>query len=257
VGRHTDSLDEWNRADIEEIEANVGPFFGNLYSRKHRLPPGSWQDSYQYYTIWEMTETYAEVFQERDRFEQLNQVRKDLLSHIESNLPAPADRPTVGMVYPRFSESSFYVHNLNQPGYFFAHTRPLDANDVFADIEADEFGGKLIDYEAMLEADPDIIIMNHGISAYYDVPETKQSIQNHNVGAQLTAIQNDRLYASGTPRQGPLMNLFQLEMTAKQFYPEQFGEWPGYVDGEPHPSIPEDEQLFDRQRVADIINGDR
>jgi hypothetical protein len=45
-------------------------------------------------------------------------------------------------------------------------------------------------------------------------------------------------------------------MTAKQLYPAQFGEWPGYVDGEPYPGIPEAEQLFDRGRVADIITGE-
>ncbi|MFC7138573.1 ABC transporter substrate-binding protein [Halosimplex aquaticum] len=253
---YVNSLDGWSRSDIEEVKGNVGPFFGNMYSRKHREPPESWRDSYQYYTLWELTEKYAEVLQERERFEQLNGVKERLLSYIQSNLPAPNDRPTVGMVYPRLSEDAFYVHRLNQPGYFFAHTRPLDAVDVFADIETGEYGGKLIDYEAMIEADPDVIIMNHGISAYYDVPDAKQSIRDHSVGSELTAVQNDRLYASGNPRQGPLMNLFQLEMAAKQFYPERFGEWPGYSADEPYPEIPEDEQLFDRQRVADIISGD-
>jgi hypothetical protein len=64
------------------------------------------------------------------------------------------------------------------------------------------------------------------------------------------------VYTQGARNQGPLLNLFQLEMTAKQLYPEQFGEWPGYTDGDPYPEIPADEQLFDRQRVADIVNGD-
>jgi len=54
--------------------------------------------------------------------------------------------------------------------------------------------------------------------------------------------------------QGPILNLFQLEMTAKQLYPAKFGEWPTYAEG-PYPEIPEDEQLFDRQAVADIIAG--
>jgi hypothetical protein len=44
-------------------------------------------------------------------------------------------------------------------------------------------------------------------------------------------------------------------MTAKQLFPDHFGEWPGYENGEPYPEIPEDQQLFDRQRVADAING--
>lgn len=49
------------------------------------------------------------------------------------------------------------------------------------------------------------------------------------------------------------MNLFQLEMTAKQLYPEQFGAWPGYEVGQPYRVIPKDEQLFDRERVATVV----
>jgi hypothetical protein len=44
-------------------------------------------------------------------------------------------------------------------------------------------------------------------------------------------------------------------MGAKQLYPDRFGEWPRYEDGDPYPTIPEDERLFDRQRVADIAAG--
>ncbi|QLH75946.1 ABC transporter substrate-binding protein [Halosimplex rubrum] len=253
---YVSSLDGWSGSDIDEVAGTVGPFFGNMYSRKHRRPPESWRDSYRYYTLWELTEKYAAVLRERDRFERLHEVKEGLLRHVRSKLPSPDDRPTVGMVYPRLSEDAFYVHKLNQPGYFFAHTRPLDAVDVFADIETGEYGGKLVDYEAMLDADPDVVIMNHGISSYYDVADAKASIRDHGVGSELAAVRNDRLYASGNPRQGPLMNLFQLEMTAKQFYPERFGEWPGYVDGEAYPDIPAEERLFDRGVVADIVDGE-
>ncbi|GGN10583.1 ABC transporter substrate-binding protein [Halarchaeum nitratireducens] len=249
------TLDGWSQSDLREVEENVGPFFGNMYSRKHRRPPEAYRDSYQYYTLWELASKYAAVFRERERFEQLHSLKRGLMRDVEANLPPERERPTVGMVYPRLSEDAFYVHKLNQPGYFFAHTRPLGANDVFADIQTGEYGGKLVDYEAMLDADPDVIIMNHGISSYYDVPETKASIRSHSVGSQLIAVENDRLYASGNPRQGPVMNLFQLEMTAKQFYPDLFGEWPGFSVDQ-YPEIPESERLFDRQRLADVINGE-
>lgn len=63
------------------------------------------------------------------------------------------------------------------------------------------------------------------------------------------------MYTQGTRFQGPLVNLFQLEMTAKQLYPEQLGAWPGYVKGESYPDFPEDERLFDRKRVADVVAG--
>jgi iron complex transport system substrate-binding protein len=44
--------------------------------------------------------------------------------------------------------------------------------------------------------------------------------------------------------------MFQTEMAAKQLYPEEFGQWHGLGE------TPEEEQLFDRQRVADIVNGE-
>jgi acetylornithine/succinyldiaminopimelate/putrescine aminotransferase len=51
------------------------------------------------------------------------------------------------------------------------------------------------------------------------------------------------------------MNLFQLEMTAKQLYPERFGAWPDHTHGEPYPEIPAAERLFDRDRVAAVVTG--
>jgi len=78
-------------------------------------------------------------------------------------------------------------------------------------------------------------------------------MESHSAGSELTAVQNDRVLASGMRYQGPIMNLFQLEMTAKQLYPAQFGEWPGYESGSSYPEIPADEQLFDRDRVANIV----
>jgi hypothetical protein len=42
-------------------------------------------------------------------------------------------------------------------------------------------------------------------------------------------------------------------MAAKRLYPERFGGWSGY-DGGPYPEISADERLFDRQRVAAIVN---
>jgi len=52
------------------------------------------------------------------------------------------------------------------------------------------------------------------------------------------------------------MNLFQIEMTAKQLFPERFGEWPAYELGDGYPDIPDDERLFDRDRVAGIVTGE-
>lgn len=80
-----------------------------------------------------------------------------------------------------------------------------------------------------------------------------QNLRDDPVASQLSAVQNDRVYVQGTRWQGPLMNLFQLEMTAKQVYPEQFGAWPAYENGDTYPEFDESERLFDHQRVAEII----
>jgi len=245
--------DEWNESDITEIEQNIGPWMANRYSGQHNEPPEEYRDTYQYYTLWELFEKISHVFQEPARYDALATIHTDLLSTIQSRLPPKDERPTVARV--TLEEDSFYVYHLNDPGFQMADTRPLGANDPFAELSFEREWGTL-GYEAMLEADPDIILHLWGLSPGFNVPDTIETIKSDPVGRQLSAIQNDHFYASGTRRQGPITNFFQLEMTAKQLYPEQFGEWPGYVVGESYPDFPADEQLFDRQRVADIINGE-
>jgi hypothetical protein len=71
------------------------------------------------------------------------------------------------------------------------------------------------------------------------------------VGQELTAVQNSRLYAGGDAFQGPIINVFQIELTARQLYPDLFGQPP-----EPG-NTSELGELFDPGRVADVINGDR
>ncbi len=243
----------WERSDIEEIRTNVAPWFGNYYSGPHSKPPNDHQGNYQYYSLWEITEKVAQVFKEQARYEALEKIHTDMLSTIQSNLPPKKERPTAARV--TLGDGVFYVYHLNEPGFWMADTRPLEATDVFADETWDgQWGWGTIGYESMLEADPDVILHLWGLSPGYDIDKIVNTIKNDPVGRQLSAIQNDRFYASGIRRQGPLVNLFQLEMTAKQLYPEKFGEWPGY-DGGSYPKIPKGERLFDRQRVADIVNG--
>jgi iron complex transport system substrate-binding protein len=69
-------------------------------------------------------------------------------------------------------------------------------------------------------------------------------MRDHPVGSELTAVQNGRVYRGGYLRQGPIHNFFQTERGAKQLYPDVFGD------------VTSDEELFDRQRVADIVTGD-
>jgi len=245
------SFDGWKRADTEAVAENVAPFFGNAFSRTHGEPPEEWRDDYEYYTLWDIAERVSRVFRASDRYEELAAVREELIERIQSGLPPESERPSVASVI--FVDGTFYPSRTNAPGFANAHVRPLGATDAFAGTDAGF--GTTYDYETLLEVDPDVILHQYGIASYYDVASVRETIASDPAGEQLSAIRNDRFYPSGNPEQGPLMNLFQLEMTAKQLYPERFGEWPAYEHGDPYPEIPEGERLFDRRRVADAVAG--
>ncbi|WP_247002547.1 ABC transporter substrate-binding protein [Halosolutus gelatinilyticus] len=244
-------LSSWSRADVEEIADNVGPWFGNSLSDRHQEPPEEWADDYEYYGLWEQFELVAEAFREQERYEALAAVRGELLSTIESGLPPESERPTAVMITSADREL-IWTYTLNNPGFLTAHTRPLGPRDAFDGAIESESAA---DFETLLEADPDVLLYLGGMLPDVDMAETRAWLESDPVASEITAVRNDRVYAQGARYQGPILNLFQLEMTAKQLFPEAFGEWPTYDDG-PYPEIPEDERLFDRQRVADAINGD-
>jgi len=243
--------DAWDRADVDEIAENVSPWFGNSLSDRHQEPTGEWADGYQYYGLWEQFEIVAEAFRERERYEALAGVRDDLLSTIEGGLPPEEERPTAIMIAAADIES-IYAYTLSNPGFLTSHTRPLGPRDAF---EGSVDSGTVVDFETMLEADPDVILYLGGMEPGTDMAGRRAAFEDDPVGSEVTAVQNDRIHPQGARYQGPVLNLFQLEMTAKQLYPETFGEWPRYEEG-PYPEIPEGERLFDRQRVADVINGE-
>ena len=243
----------WDQGDVDEIAGSVAPWFGNFYSGTHADPPKGYGDAYEYYTLWELFGAVAAVFRETARYEALNAVHEDLLATIEAKLPPRDQRPTAVRV--TLSGDQFYTYHLNEPGYWLADTRPLGANDAFAEKDWGQLWGT-VGFEAMAEADPDVILHLWGMTPNYDMAEVRQKLADHPVGGQLSAVQNDRVYAQGMRYQGPIMNLFQLEATAKQLYPEQFGAWPGYTNGEPYPEIPEGERLFDRTKVAAAVRGE-
>ncbi|WP_159369053.1 ABC transporter substrate-binding protein [Halorubrum distributum] len=250
----------WDDGDIQEIADNVAPWFGNTLSGTNRTPPEGWADRYEYYTLWEIFGKIAHVFQEDERYEALASIHESLLQTIAENVPPTYDRPSAALVLLSADEDSGWGYKLNYPGYYAAHTRPMGAEDALADAVGEGYGDDgrniTLDYELLLEADPDVLLVLGPMTGYFDLDEIRQRLENDEVASEITAVQEGLVYAQGARRQGPILNLFQLEMTAKQLYPDQFGEWPGYVNGEPYPEIPESEQLFDRQHVADIINGD-
>ena len=243
--------DAWDREDIDEIADRVSPWFGNSLSDRHQEPAGEWADGYQYYGLWEQFEIVAEAFRERERYEALAGVREDLLATIETGLPPESERPSAIMVAAADIEQ-IYAYTLSNPGFLTAHTRPLGPRDAF---EGSVESGTIVDFETILEADPDVVLYLGGFEPGTDMAGRRAAFEGDPVGSEVAAVRNDRIHPQGARYQGPILNLFQLEMTAKQLYPDAFGEWPRYEEG-PYPEIPREERLFDRQRVADAINGD-
>ncbi|AUV80666.1 ABC transporter substrate-binding protein [Salinigranum rubrum] len=241
-----------DRADFDELEKNVGPFFANRFSRAHSEPPEECRESYEYYTLWELLDKFAQVYRVQSRSQALKRVRDEMLESVYAELPPQEDRPSVALVVYVPDTEAFGPYQLNGPGFGKAHTRPLRANDALAQGDrtyANDAGD--YDMEAMLGFDPDVILHNFDWTNPRERTEAFFALDEHPVASELTAVENGRLYATGSALQGPLMNLFQLELSAKQIYPELFGQPP-----EPGESVPEGERLFDRERVADIINGD-
>ncbi|OYR45084.1 MULTISPECIES: ABC transporter substrate-binding protein [unclassified Halorubrum] len=243
--------DAWDRADVDEVAENVSPWFGNSLSDRHQEPTDEWADGYQYYGLWEQFETVADAFRERERYEALAEVREGLLSTIEEGLPPEEERPTAIMIAAADIES-IYAYTLSNPGFLTSHTRPLGPRDAF---EGSVESGTVVDFETMLEADPDVILYLGGMEPGTDMAGRRTAFEEDAVGSEIAAVRNDRIHPQGARYQGPILNLFQLEMTAKQLYPDAFGAWPRYEEG-PYPAIPENERLFDRKRVADAIKGD-
>ncbi|WP_424018234.1 ABC transporter substrate-binding protein [Halorientalis pallida] len=246
------SWSSFDDADIEEIESDIAPFFANYHSRTNVAPDAA--SDYQFYTIWELVDRYAQAYQVAERGAKLKAVRDEMLADIRAELPAQAERPEVGVVYYNRDEDSFWVYHLNAPGFQNAHTRPLGANDALSEFDSGPRSGWAdsgkIDMEAMLEVDPDVLLHFADWQNPDEATEAFFALDDHPVGQQLTAVQNDRLYASGDAFQGPIVNIFQLELTARQLYPDLFGQPP-----EPG-NTSELGQMFDPQRVAAIVKGE-
>ncbi|KKF39102.1 ABC transporter substrate-binding protein [Halorubrum saccharovorum] len=244
-------LEGWGREDIDEIAENVSPWFGNSLSDRHQEPTPEWADGYEYYGLWEQFEIVARAFDENERYEALAEVREGLLSTIDERLPPEEERPTAVMIAAADIEQ-IYAYTLSNPGFLTSHTRPLGPRDAF---ERSVKSGTVVDFETILEADPDVILYLGGMEPGTDMAGRRTAFEEDPVGSEVTAVRNDRVHPQGARYQGPILNLFQIEMTAKQLYPDEFGAWPRYEEG-PYPEIPEGERLFDRGRVADGINGD-
>lgn len=254
---------------VETLSDEIAPFFGNesRSKRSSEWPNYPDDEAYEYYGVADFVERYGQVFQEQERAEALVDLYETTIDDITSRVPPKSERPRMALL-------SAFTNPENRG--FFGVTKPTPPLDVtherkqYGDLGVvDAFEGEYSDerghydlktgFEGLLEVDPDVIVFGEAVNALggqnvygsadaYE--QTLEALRTDETGKQITAVQNDRLYPGGTGSQGPIVNLFQTEMLAKQLYPEEFGEWHGFGE------TPQEEQLFDRQRLADIVNGD-
>lgn len=247
----------WTSADIAEITHNVGPFFANRYSREN-IYAGS--DPYEFYTVWELADKVGQVYRKSDRIAKLKEIGDALERKIRAKLPPPEQRPSVGLIY--YGNGRITPYSLLHNGFGQAQYVAVGARDAFEGKNISTYGdaggrGTALDLEGLLSIDPEVLIMplaiygkpgsGQGARAAY---EQLLKLKDNQLGHRLTAFKRDQVYPGGTPLQGPVFYIFQVEMAAKQIYPELFGR---YRDDQRYPP---EECLFDREAVAKILRGE-
>ena len=246
----------WSESDVQEIARNVGPFFANRYSRDNNYKG---REHYEYYSLWELSAKVAEVYHRADTIAQLQAVYQELVGKIQSRLPPVQKRPRVGLIY--YANQRFTPYSIGRGGFGQAQYRDVGTRDAFESIAASTYGGSggasaALDKEGLLALDPDVLIVPFAIypAAMGGTSRTDfdrlMELHGDPLLQRLRAFRSGRIYPGGTPLQGPVFYLFQIEMAAKQIYPDLFGP---YRDDQKYAAV---EQLFDRSRVSEILKQD-
>ncbi|WP_153952455.1 ABC transporter substrate-binding protein [Halosegnis longus] len=227
----------WNRADVDEIESNVGPFFGNsIFSRSY-----GWHDSYQYYDLYGAFEKLSQVFQQRERYEAFVSLHEEFRANLDPHVPAASEAPSAAVVWGSGDQPDTFYPYVQSEGTSFKHLRDLNVQDALAASDVKDFHSSrgAIDYETLLDVDPEMLLVRgqEAKSAAQFEDTVVSFMQDHEVASDLTAVQNGDVYRAGPLYQGPITNFVVTERTASELYGVS-------------------ESLYDRERVADIVAGD-
>ncbi|KAB1193779.1 ABC transporter substrate-binding protein [Haloferax sp. MBLA0076] len=244
---------EFDETDLAELEENVAPFHGSWMRRP------DYTDGHPYYGLYEGLDRYAEVFQTKARGQAFRAIHDDLVGNLTAELPPSEERPSVAYLNTNYwgDGKTVYARDPTVPGY---QTKPLrdlgvPEHDAFAGQYPDDSNFIKGDFELLLDVDPEVIVYHAGMNVLRDPEKSFENdilepLRQDPVAGEVRAIDEGRVYPFHEFEQGPVINLFNTELLSKALYPETFGSPTGME------APPEEEQLFDRQRVADIIDGD-
>ncbi|ELY53770.1 ABC transporter substrate-binding protein, partial [Natronolimnohabitans innermongolicus] len=218
--RMLQNYSNWSDDDMEEIETYVAPILGS-YIRF------DYEGEEPYYTMYELFEKVAEIFQRREQYEAWVDLRDEFIDEIESN--RPDEEPTVAVFWRGIDAASgeFEPAPIHEKRNDARSFRDLGFRDAFAEAGLDPDGA--VGYETLLDLDPDYIAAYNLSSMTGDEWQSQvvEPLENHSTARRLSAVENGNVVRSSGQFMGPITHLFSTEALAKQVYPEAFGEWPG------------------------------
>jgi iron complex transport system substrate-binding protein len=227
----------WTEEDVAELEERVAPLFGNCSYAQHY----PWHEDYRYYTLMECFEKLAQVFQRTDRYEAFESVHADFQSNLAPVVPTPSERPEAAVVWGVGQEPTKFYPYVIGDGTGFKHLRDLGVQDALAASGVKDFHGTraAIDVETLLDVDPNVLLLRgYEYLSESDFQDTVVGfLEDHETASRIEAVENGEVYRAGGLYQGPITNLVLTERLASDLYE---------FDGE----------LFDRERVAAIVNGE-
>ncbi|NHN61080.1 MULTISPECIES: ABC transporter substrate-binding protein [Halorussus] len=227
----------WEQQDVDEVEGNIGPFFGNsIFSTGYQ-----WHEGYPYLSLYDAFGKLAQAFQRTDRYDAFSALHDEFQTKVSDVVPsAESERPQVAIMWASGDEPESFSPYLIGDGTSFKQWRDLRVRDAFAETDVRDFHSTRgeVDYETLLKIDPDVLLLRgQEAKTAEEFRNTVVSfMKDHSVASSLTAVKNGDVYRGGPLYQGPITNLVLTERAARQVYGV-------------------DEQLFDRKRVADIVNG--
>ncbi|MFC7136749.1 ABC transporter substrate-binding protein [Halobaculum litoreum] len=227
-------------SDLASVSEDAGPFVGNTIFRR----TDGWHD-YRYYTLYEAFGKVAEVFDRVDRYEAVKAVHDETVADVSASLPSADARPNALLCFGASDEpEQFSPYRLTDKGTNKKQFRDLGISDALAGTGVEGLSTNdrgQIDYETMLEVDPDsILVRGHEDKTEAEFRDTVVSfMQGHDVASELTAVQEGRVFRGGPIYQGPLQHLFNLERFATLYFPDEFSA-----------------DLFSRDDLAAAIRGE-
>ena len=227
----------WDEDDVAEIEDGTGPFFGNsIFSTGY-----GWHDDYPYLSLYEAFGKLAEVFQRTDRYEAFVDLHEEFQSNVDEVVPPAGDRPAVAVMWAAGDEPDEFSPYLIGEGTSFKQWRDLGVRDALAETDVQDFHENRgrVDYETLLDIDPEVLLFRgHEHQSREEFRNTVVAyMRDDDTASELTAVRNDDVYRGGPLYQGPITNLVVTERAAQQVYGVN-------------------EELFDRERVGQIVAGD-